>query len=159
MALYQIQPDPKRSTRSALLIGIGIMSSIDEIIFHQVLGWHHFYDQSTPEIGLVSDGLLHAANLIFIVGGFFLLSDVRRSQALVPRRAWAGFFMGMGGFQLFDGLVDHKVFRAHQIRYNVELLPYDLAWNIAGVLILIVGILLFRSYSSGKAEELNKSLS
>ncbi|CAM3665156.1 DUF2243 domain-containing protein [Pontibacter korlensis] len=131
--------------RAALLIGVGMMAAIDEIIFHQLLSWHHFYDRSTPEIGLLTDGLLHAAELIAIVAGFFMFSDVRRQQALVPLRAWAGFFIGLGGFQLFDGIVDHKVLRLHQVRYGVDnILPYDLAWNLAGLLLLIIGLVLLR---------------
>ncbi|HEV7333720.1 MAG TPA: DUF2243 domain-containing protein [Flavisolibacter sp.] len=134
--------DFKRSLWGAVLIGIGIMAGVDEIIFHQVLSWHHFYDRSTPEIGLLTDGLLHAAELIVIVAGFFVLLDLRRSNALHQPKAWAGFFMGAGGFQLFDGLVDHKALKLHQIRYNVpDLLPYDLSWNIAGLIILLIGII------------------
>jgi uncharacterized membrane protein len=132
-----------RSLWGAVLIGIGIMAAVDEIIFHQVLSWHHFYDRSTPEIGLLTDGLLHSAELIVIVGGFFILLDLNRSHALQKAKAWAGFFIGAGGFQLFDGLIDHKALKLHQIRYNVpDLLPYDLSWNIAALLILITGFIL-----------------
>ena len=119
------------------------MAAVDEIVFHQILAWHHFYDQSTPAISLLSDGLLHAAELIALIAGFFLLSDLRRSHSLVARWAWAGFFIGAGGFQVFDGLVDHKVLRVHQIRYGVPLLPYDIVWNLVGVLLLVVGIILW----------------
>lgn len=132
--------EPGRSRWAAALIGIGVMAAVDEIVFHQLLAWHHFYDRSTTEIALLSDGLLHAMELIAIVAGFFMLSDIRRSHSLVPIQAWAGFFIGAGGFQLFDGLVDHKVLRVHQIRYNVEIFPYDLAWNFAGVVLLLIGL-------------------
>lgn len=48
---------------------------------------------------------------------------------------------GGGGFQLFDGLVNHKVLRVHQVRYEVENLPaYDAAWIGAGVLLIVVGL-------------------
>ena len=116
------------------------MAAIDEIVFHQVLAWHHFYDQSTPAISLLSDGLLHAGELIALIAGFFLLLDLRRRQALAQEWAWAGVFLGAGGFQLFDGLVNHKVLRLHQVRYGVDLLPYDLVWNAAGVLLLLIGL-------------------
>lgn len=130
--------------QAAALIGIGIMAAVDEIIFHQLLSWHHFYDRSTTEIGLMSDGLLHAAELIAIVAGFFMLLDLRRSHFLVKARVWAGFFLGLGGFQLFDGLIDHKVLRLHQIRYVENLLPYDIAWNLAGLILLLIGVYLTR---------------
>lgn len=133
---------PARSLWAAALIGIAMMAGIDEIIFHQVLGWHHFYDRSTPAIGLLSDGLLHSAELIALAAGFFMLLDLRRHNALAPAWAWAGFFIGLGGFQLFDGIIDHKVLRLHQIRYGVDLLPYDVIWNLTGLALLAVGLLL-----------------
>ena len=132
------------SLRAGLLIGIGIMAGIDEIVFHQLLGWHHFYDRATPTIGLISDGLLHAAELIAIVAGFFMLANAAKRQMLAPQAAWAGLLIGAGGFQIFDGLVNHKVFRVHQIRYDVHLLPYDIAWNAGGAVLLVAGLLLAR---------------
>jgi uncharacterized membrane protein len=127
---------------STLLIGVAVMAAIDEIVFHQILGWHHFYDRSTPEIGLLSDGLLHAAELIALVAGFFLLTDARRRGTFSARVGWAGFFVGMGGFQLFDGTVNHKLLGLHQIRYDVDLLPYDIAWIAGGSVLLITGVIL-----------------
>ncbi|GAA3946367.1 DUF2243 domain-containing protein [Allohahella marinimesophila] len=135
----------RRSLWSAALIGVGIMAAVDEIIFHQLLGWHHFYDGSTPVIGLMSDGFLHAAELIALVAGFFLLLDARRHRALMSSYVWAGFFFGAGAFQVFDGIIDHKVLRLHQIRYEVEnLLIYDLAWNAVGLLLILIGWMIFR---------------
>jgi len=140
IALHQ----PHASRRTALLVGIGLMAGIDELVFHQILGWHHFYDRSTPAIGLLSDGLLHAAELIALVAGFTGLLKLRRRNQLDTRQAWAGVFLGMGGFQLFDGLIDHKVLRLHQIRYGVELWPYDLVWNLSALSLLLIGLVLAR---------------
>jgi uncharacterized membrane protein len=43
-------------------------------------------------------------------------------------------------FQLYDGTVQHKLMRLHQIRYGVSLAPYDWTWNIiAGALLLLRG--------------------
>lgn len=56
------------------MVGVGIMAALDEIVFHQILSWHHFYGRSTPEVGLMADGLLHAGELILIVAGFFLIA-------------------------------------------------------------------------------------
>ena len=123
--------DRRRTLLATALIGVGVMAAVDEIVFHQILAWHSFYDRSTPAIGLLSDGLLHAAELVLLVAGFSLVADLRRRHALAPRSAWAGLLLGLGGFQLFDGLVDHKLLRVHQVRYGVDLLPYDLAWNLA----------------------------
>jgi uncharacterized membrane protein len=131
-----------QSFKAAVLLGIGLMAAVDEIIFHQLLGWHHFYDRSTPMIGLVSDGLLHAAELVAILLGGYWMLQLRGRGAL--HRAWAlpGLLIGLGGFQLFDGIVDHKVLRLHQIRYGVPVLPYDLAWNGFALVLLAIGIAL-----------------
>ena len=137
--------DRKRSLLAAALVGAALMAAVDEIVFHQILAWHHFYDGATPAIGLLSDGILHAAEVIALVVGGFGLADLARRQALVPRAAWAGGFLGAGGFQLLDGLVNHKVLQVHQVRYGVpDLLPYDLAWVGGGAALLLVGLVLAR---------------
>ena len=132
----------RRSLLVAAAVGVGLMAAADEIVFHQLLGWHHFYDRSTPAVGLLSDGLLHAGELVLLVAGGFGFADLRRRGALAARWAWSGLFLGLGGFQVFDGVVDHKVLRVHQVRYGVDLLPYDLAWVLGGVLLLAVGAVL-----------------
>ncbi|MFS0704341.1 DUF2243 domain-containing protein [Cellulomonas sp. 179-A 9B4 NHS] len=140
-----------RSVGAAALVGVGLMAAVDEIVFHQLLGWHHFYDRSTPDVALLSDGLLHAAELVVLVAGAFLLADLVRRRALVPVAAWAGGLLGAGGFQLVDGLVNHKVLRLHQVRYDVDLLPYDLAWNGFAVALLVAGLVLLLRSRRGAA--------
>ncbi|WP_454083759.1 DUF2243 domain-containing protein [Georgenia sp. Marseille-Q6866] len=134
--------DRRRSAWVAALIGVGVMAAVDEIVFHQVLGWHHFYDRSTPEVGLMTDGLLHAAELVMLVAGIFLVADLARRRALHRGAAGAGFLLGAGAFQLVDGIVVHKVLRLHQVRYDVELLPYDVAWLASALLLALAGALL-----------------
>lgn len=122
-----------------------MMAAVDEIIFHQILAWHHFYDNATPLIALMSDGFLHAGELLALVAGFFMISNLRARSELSSRFAAAGFFLGLGGFQLFDGVIDHKVLRLHQIRYDVDnILPYDIAWNTFALILLIFGAVMWR---------------
>ncbi|MGI3783699.1 MAG: DUF2243 domain-containing protein [Janthinobacterium lividum] len=133
-------PSPRpRSTLSGVLAGVGLVAFVDETVFHQLLHWHHFYDRSTSDAGLVSDGLFHAFGFVAVVTGLFLLADLRRRQSLVVRRWVGGVLLGAGGFQLYDGLVQHKVFGLHQIRYGVDLLPYDLTWNVLGAALVVAG--------------------
>lgn len=54
----------------------------------------------------------------------------------------AGFFLGLGGFQLFDGIIDHKLLRLHQVRYGVDITPYDWGWNPAALAFLLIGVFL-----------------
>lgn len=148
MTDYSSSTAERTSFWATFLIGAAVVAAVDEIVFHQLLAWHHFYDRSTPLVGLISDGFLHAAELIALVFGFLLFARLRGSQQLRPNWAWAGLFVGGGAFQLFDGIVDHKLLRVHQIRYGVDnLLIYDLIWNASGFLLLIVGLVfLSRAY-------------
>ncbi|MFC8706666.1 DUF2243 domain-containing protein [Streptomyces anulatus] len=148
---HSAHPEPRRSMVVCGVIGAAVMAAVDEIVFHQILGWHHFYDRSTNGVGLMSDGLLHTGELLALIAGFFLYADLRRSRTLAPAHAWAGFFLGLGIFQLFDGIVDHKRLRLHQIRYGVDVTPYDWAWNIGGLLLLLTGLMLgLRARRSGR---------
>jgi len=132
----------ERAYQGGFLIGVALMAAVDEIVFHQILSWHHFYDRSTPAIGLLSDGLLHAVEVVALVAGSFLLLDARRRSSLRASVAVAGGLTGAGLFQLWDGVVDHKLLRVHQVRYEVDLLPYDVAWVASGALLLVAGIVL-----------------
>jgi uncharacterized membrane protein len=129
---------------SGVLIGIGIAAFIDETVFHQLLHWHHFYDRSTPAVGLVSDGLFHAFGWFAMVIGLVMVIDLVRRTGLSGRGLAGGILMGAGGFQLYDGTVQHKILRLHQIRYHVDIAPYDWAWNIIALLILAVAVWLLR---------------
>jgi uncharacterized membrane protein len=133
-----------RSVWSGLLGGVGLAAFLDETVFHQLLHWHHFYDGAGPTAGLVSDGFFHAFGFVAAVAGLFLLADLQRRRALAPRAWWAGLLLGLGGFQLYDGTVQHKLLHLHQIRYGVPLLPYDVVWNLFAVLALAAGAVLVR---------------
>jgi uncharacterized membrane protein len=133
-----------RSLISGALVGLGFAAFIDEAVFHQLLHWHHFYDKSATELGLFSDGLFHAFSWIATVGGLYLLADLRR-LGVRRRQHWrGGFLLGGGVFQLYDGTIQHKVMRIHQIRYvdNVEV--YDLVWNGIAIGMILAGIWLIR---------------
>ena len=132
----------RRSTMSGALFGVGTAAFVDETVFHQLLHWHHFYDRSTTDIGLISDGLFHAFGWFAVVAGLFWLADLRRRHSLQWTRWVAGALLGGGGFQLYDGTVQHKLMGLHQIRYHVDLLPYDLTWNLLAVAMIALGAVL-----------------
>lgn len=134
----------RRSVGFGVLVGVGVASFVDETVFHQLLHWHHFYDKSTSDAGLVSDGLFHAFGWFAVVFGLVLMADVRRRGELDGRRFAGGILAGAGAFQLYDGLVQHKVFGLHQIRYQVDLAVYDWTWNGFAVLLLLAGAWLLR---------------
>src|SRR5690606_23737442 len=87
------------STGTGAMVGIGLIAGVDEIVFHQILAWHHFYDGASEAIGILADGFWHAVELVLLVAGLFLLLDLRRRHLLLTKLAWAGTVVGAGGFQ------------------------------------------------------------
>jgi uncharacterized membrane protein len=137
-------PLVRQTVWSGVLFGIGLAGFVDETVFHQLLHWHHFYDKSTMTVGLVSDGLFHAVGFTCIVVGLFLMADTLRRGGFVPKRWWGALLVGAGGFQLYDGLVQHKLLKLHQIRYHVAIWPYDVTWNVVAAIFIVVGAVLLR---------------
>ena len=129
-----------RSLWSGILVGLGVAGFVDETVFHQLLHWHHFYDKSTPDAGLVSDGLFHAGSWVAIVAGLFLFADLGRRDDWAAATWCGGLLLGLGGFQLYDGTVQHKLLQLHQIRYGVDLTPYDVAWNVVAFVLVVAGV-------------------
>ena len=129
---------------SGVLFGIGAAGAFDEIVFHQLLHWHHFYDPGGPDAALVSDGVLHAGTWTATVVGLALRAVAGRRGPVVRSTWWATVLLGAGGFQLWDGVVHHELLGLHQVRYGVDSTGYDVAWNAAGVLLLLAGALLLR---------------
>ncbi|MGE7091488.1 DUF2243 domain-containing protein [Lysinibacillus sp. NPDC048646] len=141
----------QRNLWTGLLFGLGVVAFIDEVIFHQLLHWHHFYDKSTANIGLVSDGLFHAFSFFATIGSAFLLADLHRKHGFWVKRWLSGIFIGAGAFQLYDGIIQHKLMNFHQIRYNVNILPYDVVWNVLAAILILIGIvLLLQTNNSAK---------
>lgn len=139
-----------RNLVSGALLGVGAAAFVDETVFHQLLHWHHFYDRGTPAAGLVSDGIFHAFGWFATVAGLFLFADLRRRRAVVAGRWWAGLLLGAGAFQLYDGTIQHKLLRLHQIRYVPDVGRYDWTWNVLAVLMLLAGAgLLLRARHRG----------
>jgi uncharacterized membrane protein len=129
----------------AALLGAGVAGTLDEVIFHQLLRWHHFYNRSDTAVGLVSDGLFHLASTAAIIIGGVLLWRARRVGPLDGRRVWGNILVGAGAFNLYDGTIQHKVLRLHQVREGVSNeAPYDLAFVGVALLTLAVGLALTR---------------
>jgi uncharacterized membrane protein len=128
-----------------VLVGVGIAGTLDEVILHQLLGWHHFYDRSTPKLGLLSDGLFHLFSTAVLVVGVVLLVQRSHASPDPPRRATAGVLLGAGGFNLYDGTVQHKLLGLHQVRAGApDNLPYDLVFLAIAAALALAGAALLR---------------
>ena len=109
-----------------LVLGIGVAGTLDEVIFHQLLQWHNFYVHTTDYWRIVTDGVFHAVSSSLLFTGVLLIW-FRRD--LLARRGdgrglASGMLMGAGGFNLYDGTIQHKLLRLHPVRENVaNILP------------------------------------
>lgn len=109
----------KRNLWAGILFGLGLVAFLDEVIFHQLLQWHHFYDRSTTRIGILSDGLFHAFSWFATVGSLFMVADLRRRNAWWPKRWVGATLIGLGAFNLYDGTIQHKLlYPSNTLRYE-----------------------------------------
>jgi uncharacterized membrane protein len=139
---------------AAVIVGIGIAGTVDEVVFHQLLHWHHFYDRTTDlqnrdtaRLGLITDGIFHVVSTLALIVGFAVLCRARAAggPGWSLRRVWAGLLIGAGGFNLYDGVVQHKLLRLHQVREGVHPeTPYDIVLIAASAAVLLAGVLLLR---------------
>jgi uncharacterized membrane protein len=145
--------EPHRSLLwPAVLVGIGVAGSLDEIVLHQLLRWHHFYDRGSQAAGLIADGIFHLGSTAALVIGLVLLVQRWRPRRDSLRQAAAGILLGAGGFNLYDGTIQHKLLGLHQVRAGApNNLPYDLVFIGLAAILLLAGVLLLRSTASPRA--------
>ena len=124
----------------AILVGIGLAGTFDEVLMHQLLNWHHFYTDG-ESVEMLTDGLFHIFSTGALVAGLVMLW---RRGARADRGLWAGVLIGAGGFNLFDGTVMHKLLDLHQVREGEPTLAYDLVYVGSALAVLALGLVLLR---------------
>ena len=146
-AAAQLRNLRRRVLGIGFLLGVGVIGTLDGTVVHELLQWHSFYVDTTPFWRTFMDGLFHLGTAALLVVGAGLVWWQRRSLTFPKDTAvlGAGVLMGMGAFNLYDGIVNHKLLRLHPVRLNVEnILPYDLAWNALALALLLWGWWLYR---------------
>jgi uncharacterized membrane protein len=131
----------------AFLLGAGLMGELDAIAFHHLLRWHNLYVHGGEEWRSLSDGVLHLAITAMLLSGFVMASRFRGrvGDALSGTFLAGTTILGMGAFQLLDGILFHKVLGLHPVREGAEnILLYDAAWLAFAILLLLVGSILRR---------------
>lgn len=155
----------RKQARSVLftgvLIGIGIAGFLDETIFHQLLQWHAFYWATDERGRILSDGLFHLfSTLLLLLGLFYVWRGRARWIATSGSIMIAGILMGAGGFNFYDGIIQHAILHLHLVNEHVcnlsithgnntlancpQDIPYEVGWDIVGFIVLAIGFLLWR---------------
>ncbi len=157
----------RRQARSVLftgvLIGIGIVGFLDETIFHQLLQWHAFYWATDQHGRILSDGLFHLFSTLLLLWGLFRVWRGRAHwrDASGPIII-AGILMGAGGFNFYDGIIQHAILHLHLVNEHVcnlgithgdntlancpQDIPYEVVWDIVGFAILALGFFFWRQH-------------
>lgn len=148
-----------------VLMGIGLAGTLDEVLLHQLLQWHHLYDRGTPRMGVFSDGLFHLASTVVLVLGVAIAlgstgGAVWRARSGTATAASAGrgrrlvgaVLVGAGAFNVYDATVQHKLLRLHQVRADTDnLLPYDLGFGGVALALFVAGLALLRGSRASAA--------
>ncbi len=149
---------------TGVLLGIGIVGFIDETVFHQLLQWHSFYWATDAHGRILSDGLFHAVSTLILLWGAFRLWQDRASST--PGRSngtMAGILMGGGGFNTYDGVIQHVVLHLHLVNEHVcptlninnsiatcsNDIPLEIVWIAVGAALLATGLIWWRRLASG----------
>jgi uncharacterized membrane protein len=140
-------------------LGIGIIGAIDETVFHQLLQWHTLYWGTDERGRILSDGVFHLVSAAVLVWAALRLWQtpggwLRRQRAPLL----AALLIGAGGFNLYDGLVQHLLLHLHLVNEFVcpdpqannsvaacpADLPLEIAWLVIAIAVLIAGVVWWR---------------
>lgn len=147
---------------AAVLLGLGLGGFVDGIVLHQLLQVHAMISNSLPpdtlaakSVNMVWDGVFHVGTWILTLAGVLALWRVaRRRPAALPGALLAGGLLaGWGAFNALDTLLNHLVFRYHDV---VEASARPWAWNAAFAALALVqlaagALLIRRGFGVGAA--------
>ncbi len=161
--------DTRRVTRSAvvtgLLLGVGIAGFVDETVFHQLLQWHNLYWATDQHGRILSDGIFHTVSTLLLLAGTLRLW-LNRAAASRRGTVIGAILIGLGGFNAYDGVVQHVMLHLHLVNEHVCAvpqspdnsilncradIPYEVAWIGVALLILLAGLVLSRRAAQAAA--------
>jgi uncharacterized membrane protein len=125
----------------AVLIGIGLAGTLDEVLLHQLLNWHHF-KTGAESVEMWTDGAFHLLSTTALVIGLAMLW---RRGAKPSKALFGGILIGAGAFNLYDGTIQHKLLKLHQVREGEPTAAYDAVFIGIALAVLLAGLLLRRA--------------
>jgi uncharacterized membrane protein len=147
---------------AGVLLGLGLGGFFDGIVFHQLLQWHHMLSGWYPldsidnvKLNTTWDGIFHsAAYLLVLLGLYVLWERARRSDIHWSRGQWLGaILLGWGIFNLVEGVVDHEIFKLHQVNETVpheQRIFWDIGFLLWGAAMLVIGSAMTRAGTQGR---------
>lgn len=147
--------DVRRGILAAGVLGFGFSALIDVVVLHHILHLHHLVSEIVPtdtlgglRYNVLADGLFSLGGILVMgIGAGLLWRAERRAAAPLPVRPLAGAaVIGLGGFDLFDVVVNHTVLGLHHATDGPGF--YDPHWAVISLLIIAAGVLVYRGYDA-----------
>jgi uncharacterized membrane protein len=150
------QIDSRGLIAAGLIFGMGQAGFFDGIVLHQILQWHHMFsniesDQTIAglELNTLGDGLFHLLDWVLTLTGLLLLWQVARKEVPLSMSTFlSATLVGIGVFNLFEGIVDHHLLKIHHVKAGLHQSLYDLGFLAISAGIGITGWLLLRRQRS-----------
>lgn len=130
------------------VLGIGMGGFLDGILAHQLLQIHNMMSARLPVVNLINaeinmfwDGVFHTLTWTTTAIGVYLLFRAGR----LPEVPWSGrillgsAFFGWGLFNFVEGIIDHHILHLHHVVERLGQSPFDIAFLISGVLLMLGG--------------------
>lgn len=142
---------------AGMTIGIGMGGFFDGILFHQIMQVHNMMSARIPtdtllgaKVNMVWDGLFHAVVWVVTAAGIALLwRATARVGAVRSGRTLAGsILIGVGLFNLVEGVVDHHLLHLHHVYERMGVSTWDYLFLASGLALVATGWLLIRSRRS-----------
>lgn len=149
---------------AAGIFGFGFSGLIDVLVLHHVLQWHHLVSGMYPmntlsglRTNILADGLFSIGMLIIMsIGASLLWRSERRTDVPLAVRPLAGSaLIGLGVFNLYDGVVDHALLGLHQPLSQGG--QYNPHWIVVSLLVIIAGYYVFRTGTREQDDEITET--
>lgn len=137
-------------TTAGLFLGIGLGGSLEGIVLHQILQWHHMLSSRVPPVTLAAancnmmwDGIFDLLAWGMTVTGVALLFRAARcGVAMSGSKLLGAMLTGWGMFVVVEGLIDHQLFCLHHVRTGPDEAAWDLAYLIFGAALMMIGTII-----------------
>lgn len=159
------KPEVKSGSKSGALIAAGIVLGaaqagfFDGIVIHQLLQWHHMFTSIRTdatvaglELNTLGDGLFHLFDwALNLVGLALLWRAVKRPDVALSTGVLLGsILLGVGLFNVTEGIIDHHLLGIHHVRSGPNESLYDFGFLAVSAAIALVGLTLLRSAKANK---------
>src|SRR4051794_19523619 len=95
---------------------------------------------------MLTVGIFRLLSTASLVAGLILVCR----RGIRPGRAlYGGILIGAGGFNLYDGTIQHKVLKLHEVREGEPTAAYDAVFIGVAAAVLLAGLLLRRATRPG----------